>query len=79
MNTNTETPEHRLSNLLMENTNNIPEQSYIQMQNCLAEINRNSNLMENVNNIPEQSYQMQNFLAEINDDRIFTELDFKKF
>ena len=41
-NLNTETPQHRLSNLLHDNTSNIPEQDYIDMQNCLAEINRNS-------------------------------------
>ena len=39
MNSNAETPQHRLSNLLHDNTNNIPEQAYIEMQKCLAEIN----------------------------------------
>lgn len=37
----TETPQHRLSNLLMDNTDNIKEEDYIQMQNILSEINNN--------------------------------------
>lgn len=52
--TNTDSAQHRLSNLLHNNTSNIPEQDYIEMQNCLAEINHN---LPNQNNSETTGYE----------------------